>query len=145
MGTGATITQATWGSIFNTYMGTGATLTQATRGPSLTHIWGQRQPSHRQPGGPSLYTCTRTMGDRGNPHTGNQGVHPYTCIWGQGQPSHRQPGGHPDHIYGDRGNPYFIGGTGATPSKATRGCLQTAKVFNLSYVHLHQSSEITSY
>ncbi len=129
--TGATLTQATRGSIlihvdgdrgnpntgnqgvhpYTRIWGQGQPSHRQPGGPSLTHnsIWGQGQLSHRQSGGPSLThiwgtgaTLTQATrgsilihvyGDRGNPHRGNQGVHPYTCIWGQGQPSHRQPGG----------------------------------------------------
>ncbi len=71
--------------------------------------------------------------DRGNPHTGNQGVHPYTCLWGQGQPSHRQPGDHsltdiwgqgqPSHRQPGGPSLYTYMVTGTTLTQATRGSI----------------------
>jgi hypothetical protein len=75
-------------------MGTGATLTQATRGSILIYMYG----------------------NRGNPHTGNQGVHPYTRIWGRGNPHTGGPS--LTHM-----------GTGATLTQATRGSIHNTHIW----------------
>jgi hypothetical protein len=76
-------------------------------------MWGQGQPSHRQPRGPSL---THIYGDRGNPHTGNQGrgsiLNTYVGTGATLTQATRES--ILIHVYGDRGNPH-TGNQGVHP------------------------------